>query len=116
MGFLNNLLDKISEKPSGAVNTSLISSDNEIGKRESQIESYKQQELKKKQEELDKQLHEIREEKAKDSNSVITTSNLSAEMSEFDTKVKKLQILKKQGILSDEEFEEERKKLMEQLI
>ena len=40
---------------------------------------------------------------------------ISADVAEFNKKVQKLQVLKKQGILDDREYEEARQKLMKQV-
>ena len=40
---------------------------------------------------------------------------ISADVAEFNKKVQKLQVLKKQGILDDSEYEEARQKLMKQV-
>ena len=40
---------------------------------------------------------------------------VSADVEEFNKKVQKLQVLKKQGILDDNEYEEARQKLMKQV-
>lgn len=43
------------------------------------------------------------------------SDKVSADVEEFNKKVQKLQILKKQGILNDNEYEEARQKLMKQV-
>lgn len=43
------------------------------------------------------------------------SDKVSADVEEFNKKVQKLQVLKKQGILDDNEYEEARQKLMKQV-
>lgn len=45
----------------------------------------------------------------------IQPDKISADVEEFNKKVQKLQVLKKQGILDDNEYEEARQKLMKQV-